>query len=142
MNLKELVSVVESWEENAQKVLWGMLRELLREAGEPVEACERPDKAVAAGILVPEGETYAVSAEARPEIKRLYTYLERKFGVTLYFDPDKGGAVEIPSGAGFAPVMMIMGADCSMPLCFPEDEITQLLNQYGANRCGNWYMNG
>lgn len=70
--------------------------------------------------------------------KKIYTYMRRKFDTDLYFDPNTGETRNIPAGAEFSVSidLGVTGASVGIAvLSFPDDEVTELLDQYGANPC-------
>lgn len=66
-------------------------------------------------------------------IKKTYSYLLRKFEDDFIIDPD-GNEACIPHGSTYTFFSSPDGTR-KMKLTFPEDDITELLNKYGANRC-------
>lgn len=88
--------------------------------------------------LTPDIST-VVTAPALDRIRRkVYTYLNRKFFDESYFDPDTGNVIDYPHGASFV-ATVDMGGNRGVLRCeFPDDEITELLDKYGCNRCKMW----
>lgn len=70
--------------------------------------------------------------------RKVYTYLNRRNEFEMFVD-EKGEVHELPKGAQFtATVTVGTGANTSLALEFPDDEITALLDKYGVNRCRGW----
>lgn len=65
--------------------------------------------------------------------KKVYTYLLRKYTDDTVMNGD-GQFIAIPHGAEFSTSVSPAGVS-ELRLQFPDDEITELLNKYGANRC-------
>lgn len=78
-------------------------------------------------------EVLGLFPEMKKRVRKVYTYLLRKYDSEPYFDPSSG-MKEIPHGAKFTTVITLNGP-VTETIEFPEDEITDLLNQYGCNRC-------
>ncbi len=68
--------------------------------------------------------------------RKLCTYLSRRNDVERYLDEDLNEH-EIPKGSQFVATVTI-GGGSSLSLEFPDDEITELLDRYGVNRCRGW----
>ena len=79
------------------------------------------------GALRPIGDLQLVS-------RKVYTYLLRKYEDDSVFKDDGNGFVAVPHGAEFSSTVRI-GDTVKTVYCFPDDEITDLLNQYNCNRC-------
>ena len=69
--------------------------------------------------------------------RKIYTYLNRRNENESYYDPDLGRFVDIPKGSQFVATVTI-GGGSSLSLEFPDDEITELLDRHGVNRCRGW----
>ncbi len=65
--------------------------------------------------------------------KKAYTYLLRKLTDDVYID-EEGNTRTIPHGAEQSVEVSVDGVS-SLCVQFPDDDITALLNKYGANRC-------
>lgn len=141
MDLQELVSITENLTDDCQKALWQALKEILFRKKGPAKI--RPstelERIVEIGILVHTDGYYAVSEMAQKKIRKLYTYLVRKFDIALYYDPDLDEIKEIPKGAEFVCTLSTDGSG-RISLQFPDDEITAMLNLFGTNRCNNWRL--
>ena len=141
MDLQELVSITENLTDDCQKALWQALKEILFRKKGPAKI--RPytelERIVEIGILVHTDGYYAVSEMAQKKIRKLYTYLVRKFDIALYYDPDLDEIKEIPKGAEFVCTLSTDGSG-RLSLQFPDDEITAMLNLFGTNRCNNWRL--
>lgn len=70
--------------------------------------------------------------------RKIYTYLRRRLEVDSYLDPDRGN-VEYPAGAEFCTTVSLSG-DVTFSPVFPDDEITELLDLHGVNRCRTWQL--
>lgn len=139
MDLQELVAIVENMTDSCQKVLWETLKEILfRQKGSAkIRHSDDLDIIVDFGILEFSNERYSVADTAKKKIRKLYTYLVRKFDVELYFDPEQGEVKEIPKGAEFKCVISLDGSS-TLKLQFPEDDVTAMLNLFGTNKCNDW----
>lgn len=71
-------------------------------------------------------------------IRKVYSYLCRKFDNDCYYDPDTDSMIDYPKGATFSARIGLNGEIQGSGYAFPEDEITDLLDKYGCNRCRNW----
>lgn len=67
-------------------------------------------------------------------IRKVYTYLVRKFDWDTIINPKTGDMMEVPKGASFS-IEASMGESNRAKIAFPDDEVTALLTQYGCNRC-------
>lgn len=141
MDLQELVSITENLTDGCQRVLWSALKEILYRQKGPakLKPCDELEGIIDLGLLVHLDGRYAVPEMAKKKIRKLYTYLVRKFDVDLYFDPESGTTKEIPKGAEFVSITSPDGCSQLM-LQFPDDEVTALLNLFGTNRCDNWKL--
>ena len=140
MDLQELVSIVENLTDESQQVLLNALKEILfRQKGPAkLKTCDELDRIVEIGLLIHEDGRYAAPEPVKKRLRKLYTYLVRKFDVDCYWDPDTGEDKTIPKGAEFVGVISANGIKTSIQ--FPDDEITDLLNLFGVNRCDNWQL--
>ena len=140
MDLQELVSITENLTDDCQRVLLAALKEnFYRQKGPAkLKPCGELDQIVEIGLLVYEDGRYAVP-EGIKKIRKLYTYLLRKFDTELYYDPDADETKEIPKGAEFICTMTLDGSS-KLAIQFPDDEVTALLNLFGTNRCDNWSL--
>lgn len=139
MDLQELVSTVENMTDACQKVLWESLKEILfRQKGSAkIKHSTEMDIIVDCGILELNEDRYSVAEVAKKKIRKLYTYLLRKYDVDLYFDPELGNMREIPKGAEFVCTISMDGSS-ALRLQFPDDDVTEMLNLFGTNRCDDW----
>ncbi len=139
MDLRELVAIVENMTDACQKVLWESLKEILfRQKGSAkIRHSTELDTIVDLGILVFSEGRYSVAGSAKKKIRKLYTYLIRKYDTELYFDPDLGDMKEIPKGAEFNCTISMDGSS-TLKLQFPDDDVTEMLNLFGTNRCDDW----
>lgn len=139
MDLQELVSITENLTDDCQRVLLASLKEILfRQKGPAkLKPCNDLERIVEIGLLVNEDGRYAVQEAAKKKIRKLYTYLLRKFDVDIYWDPHTGEDKTIPKGAEFVGFISASGG-IELALQFPDDEVTALLDLFGVNRCDNW----
>ena len=137
MDLQELVSVTENLTDDCQRALFGALKEILYRQKGPakLKPCVELDRVVEIGLLVYEGDRYAIPEVAKKKIRKLYTYLVRKFDVELFFDPESGTTKEIPKGAEFVSVLDVSERRMKLIIKFPDDEVTEMLDLFGTNRC-------
>ena len=140
MDLQELVSITENLTDDCQQVLWGALKEILYRQKGPakLKPCGELDRIVEIGLLTYDDGRYAVAETAKKRIRKLYTYLVRKFDVALFFDPEDGMTKEIPKGAEFVSVLDFSAGKMKLVIKFPDDDVTAMLNLFGTNRCDNW----
>lgn len=68
--------------------------------------------------------------------KKVYTYLLRKYRDSTVMNGD-GGFITIPHGAEFSTSVSVSGVS-ELRLQFPDDDVTDLLNKHGSNRCADW----
>lgn len=139
MDLQELVATVENMTDACQKVLWEALKEILFRQKGPAKIKHSADMDIIVdfGILCFSEGRYSVAETAKKKIRKLYTYLVRKFDINLYFDPEHGDMREIPKGAEFVCTISMDGSS-TLKLQFPDDDVTELLNLFGTNRCEDW----
>ncbi len=71
--------------------------------------------------------------------RKVYTYLLRKLTDDYTMDVNSGELMRIPHGSEFS-VTVTIGGVSSLRLSFPDDEITELLDLHGANRCRTWKL--
>lgn len=69
--------------------------------------------------------------------KKILTYLIRRDDIEEYYDPNDNKVKTIPKGAEFKISVTPHGVS-ALEMNFPKDEITDLLNMYGKNRCIGW----
>ena len=136
MNLQELVSTTENLTDDCQRVLWEALKEIIYRQKGPakLKSCAELDRIVEIGLLTHANEHYSVPEMAKKRIKKLYTYLVRKFDTELYYDPDLDETKAIPKGSEFVCTITMDGSR-QLALQFPDDDVTAMLNLFGTNRC-------
>lgn len=78
-------------------------------------------------------ETLGLNPKMQKRLRKVYTYLIRKYDKEPYFDPNTGDMIEIPKGAEFVATVGMNGS--SLTLAFPDDEVTEQLDRYGWNGC-------
>lgn len=139
MDLQELVSTVENLTDGCQQALWEALKEILYRQKGPAKLKPSTDLdcIVKCGVLVSRDGRYDVPEAAKKGIRKLYTYLVRKYGTESYFDPETCQIVDIPKGATFVATVSAATGKTTLCLQFPNDEITELLDLFGTNRCKN-----
>lgn len=139
MDLKELVSILENLTDDCQQVLWDALKEIVyrRKGPAKLKPCDELDCIVKIGLLDYVEGKYDVPETAKKKIRKLYTYLVRKFDVEYCLDAETLEEITIPKGSEFVCTMGLDG-ESKLALQFPDDEITALLNLFGVNRCDNW----
>lgn len=86
-------------------------------------------------------DTIIVRVPEDIKYRKMYIYLLRKYDLDYYYDENMEEHA-IPHGAvtSLAVEIGINGASSSLTLQFPEDDITEQLNKYHANRCDNWII--
>lgn len=141
MDLQELVAVAENLTDDCQKVLWNALKEIIYRQKGPakLKPSDALDRIVGIGLLVHADGRYNVPEAAKKRIRKLYTYLVRKYDVEYYLDPETCAEKVIPKGAEFVCTMGLDGKS-ELALRFPDDDVTALLNLFGVNRCDNWTL--
>lgn len=73
--------------------------------------------------------------ELTKNVRKVYTYLRRKFDDEKFLDPQTGELVSSPAGAEWVFEISTTTGNTVHRCCFPQDEVTDLLNKYEANRC-------
>ena len=139
MDLQELVSILENLTDDCQRVFHAALKEIIYRQKGPakLKQCTELDWVVDIGLLVYRNERYDVPEHAKKKIRKLYTYLVRKFDDELYYEPDSNQYKPFPKGAEFVCTVDMNGRS-KLSVQFPADDVTALLNLYGTNRCDNW----
>lgn len=87
--------------------------------------------------ICPNITVVTLSPVYRRSIRKVYSYLLRKFDLDVYYD-DEMNERSTPRGAidSFAITLNSNGEiGTTLATSFPDDEITDLLNKYNANRC-------
>ena len=139
-DLKDAVAAVESLALDDQRVLRSLLSEAVykKMSVHKIKRGEKFDGLISAGLIVPVDEPVGVVLDPKLEKvrKKLCTYLSRRNEVEHYFDEELVEH-EIPKGSQFV-ATIATDAGSSLSLEFPEDEITELLDHYGVNRCRGW----
>ena len=139
MDFKELVSTLENLTDECQRALWEALKEIIYRQKGPakLKPSYELDCIVDIGLLVFIDGRYAVPEMAKKKIRKLYTYLVRKFDDELYYDPDCNEYRSYPKGAEFV-CTVDMNGETKLSIQFPDDDVTAMLNLFGTNRCDNW----
>lgn len=137
MILRELVSLAENLTDDCQRVLLESLKEIIYRQKCPAKLkhCVELDRIVDIGIIDNVNGRYSIAETAKKNIRKLYTYLSRKFDTVPFFDPEACQVVDIPKGANFVSTLDVFTMKMKLHLEFPDDEITDLLNLFGTNRC-------
>ena len=137
-NLKQVVAAVEELAVPDQQLLRAVLSEALykKAAFHKIGRSENFDTLIAAGLVekIDDPPGVILSGELGTVRKKLCTYLMRRNENDSYIDED-GIEREIPKGSQFTATVTLGG---EVSLSFPDDEITELLDQYGVNRCRRW----
>ena len=137
MDLQELVSILENLTDDCQRVFHAALKEIIYRQKGPakLKPCAELDCIVKVGLLENIDGRYSIPEMAKKKIRKLYTYLVRKFDFTYYFDPDSGEEKRMPMGAEFVSVLDISENRMKLRVKFPDDEVTEMLDLFGTNRC-------
>ena len=140
MNLKDLVSIIENMTDDAQMYLKNALLEILYRKKDPLKLkpSDNLQAVLDAGILQTVDGGYTIAPTAKKKIRKLYTYLIRKFDTEEYYDPDKNEMVPIPKGSEFVCTITPADGTSKLTLQFPADEVTALLDLFGTNPCDKW----
>lgn len=141
MDLQGLVSITENLTDDCQQVLLEALKEILYRQKGPAKLrrCAELDRIVEIEILAYSDERYTISEMAKKKIRKLYTYLLRKYDFEWYLDPETESQKSIPKGAEFVSTCSIDGNVITI-IQFPDDEVTEMLDLFGTNRCDNWQL--
>ena len=135
--LENAIRIVEGLALHDQKLLRSLLSDVLykKKSVHVLRKGEDPEGLVSSGLVVllddPAG--LVLSPDYSDVARKICTYLTRRNESEHYFDPERG-TVEIPKGSHFVATVSISGKS-ELAIEFPDDEITALLDQYGANRC-------
>lgn len=137
LSLEVAVEILETYSEEAQLVLMQTLRNKLyrkRETYKPKKT-DGVTEIIASGLAVDASNGAVSVADCILNCgRKLCTYLLRK-----YEDDDEGQLYSYPHGANSVTTIRINGITSS-GYEFPDDEVTELLNKYDANRCRNLIM--
>lgn len=136
MSLCDLVSIVENITNEAQIYLKDILLNILFRKKNPIKLKDKAElqAVISLGILEPCEGGYTIGQRAQKSIRKLYTYLIRKYDNESYFDLETGTMKECPKGAIFTATVSIDG-NIESGMQFPDDEVTELLNLFNVNRC-------
>ena len=141
VSLRDAVRAAESVSESSQRLLRRIMYETLyhKAAVVKLKNKENSEELVSAGLClrVDEPAGVALVPELEKARRKLYTYLGRRNESEPYFDPESGNIKEIPKGSSFDAIVSLDGG-VSLSLCFPDDDVTALLDEYGVNRCRGW----
>lgn len=141
MTLCDAVAVVETLNLQDQVLFRSLLSEALYKK-QPVhkkKPGEQFNNLIEASLVVEVDEPAGIvlSPSLCKVRKKLCTYLSRRNESERCID-ENGEPYTIPQGAQFVGSVTIGGSTLS--LVFPDDEITELLDQYGVNRCKGWSL--
>lgn len=142
--LKQAVSDVEKLSVDDQRLLRVILSEAVykKASYHKIKRGESFGDLIAAGFVVPVDDPVGVvlSDDLATVRRKLCTYLSRRNENDSYYDPELDRFVEFPKGAQFTATVTVgtAGSGTSLVLEFPDDEITELLDHYGVNRCRGW----
>lgn len=138
-SLSEAVALVEGVDRASQMLLRSLLSEAIYKK---IYIHEKKNgesfvDLIGAGLVVdvddPAGVVLAPCLEKVR--KKLCTYLSRRNESESCVD-ENGEPYTIPKGAQFVASASLSGS--TLLLAFPDDEITELLDYYGVNRCKGW----
>ena len=140
LSLSEAVEKVEALDPAGQDLLRAVLVESVYKKA-PFHKVKRGEDfgaLISAGLVLQIDEPAGVvlSGDLEKVRRKLCTYLSRRNDVERYLDEDLNEH-EIPKGSQFVATVTI-GGGSSLALEFPDDEITELLDRYGVNRCRGW----
>ena len=139
MTLPEAVAAVELLAPEDQIFLRLLLSEAVYKK-QPVHKKrprEKYDGLIGAGLVVEVDDPAGIVLDPCLEKvrKKLCTYLSRRNESESCVD-ENGQPYAIPKGAQFVADVSLGGS--ALSLAFPDDEITELLDLYGVNRCRRW----
>lgn len=137
MDLMEMVAIVENFTDSTQMYLRDALKEILfkGKGSAKIKPCAEMEDILGTGIIVRDGAMFAISEQARKKVRKLYTYLSRKYDTELYFNPETCEMIEIPKGAIFTTEMSLIDGNAGVSMQFPDDEVTAMLDLFGTNPC-------
>lgn len=143
LSLSEAVEKVEALDPAGQDLLRAVLVESVYKKA-PFHKVKRGEDfgaLISAGLVLQIDEPAGVvlSGDLEKVRRKLCTYLSRRNDVERYLDEDLNEH-EIPKGSQFVASVTIgaEGTGTCLALEFPDDEITELLDRYGVNRCRGW----
>lgn len=140
LSLRDAVAVVESLPDASQVVLMNALRNKLYRKRDKYKQKKLDGIAelLASGLATDaSGGAVSVADCVLKCGRRLCTYLLRKYENDTAADSN-GELFEYPHGACFVTNITIPGGVSGLGCEFPDDEVTELLDHYGANRCKGW----
>ena len=144
LSLSEAVEKVEALDPAGQDLLRAVLVEAVYKKA-PFHKLKRGEdfgSLISSGLVLQIDEPVGVilSGDLEKVRRKLCTYLSRRNENESYYDPDLDRFVDIPKGSQFVSTVTIgtEGTGTSLALEFPDDEITELLDRYGVNRCRGW----
>lgn len=140
LSLQDAVAAVEALPVASQIVLMNTLRNKLYHKRDKYKQ-KKPDgvaELIASGLVVDaSGGAVSVADRIVKNGRRLCTYLLRKFENDAAVD-ENGELFEYPHGAHFVAIIEVGGLASGLRCEFPDDEVTDLLDRYNANRCREW----
>lgn len=81
--------------------------------------------------LTPDVSVFVLAPELERTSRKLCTYLSRKYETEPYFDPETCETRDVPKGM----IIESTVGESGVTVHYPDDEITELLDHYGCNRC-------
>ena len=140
LSLMDMVSAIENLSNNTQIFLKEALKNILYQTkgATPFASSADLEAVLAIGLLQEIDGKYDVSEQARKKIRKLYTYLIRKFDTESYLDPHTFEMVAFPKGASFTGTISVINGETVVAPQFPDDEITALLDLFDSNPCKYW----
>lgn len=139
--LRDIVATVENMPDKSQVYLKNTLLNMIFRGKDPIKLnqTKERDDVLESGILVPdESGLFTVASNAKHKIRKLYTYLIRKFDTESVFEANSGEMIEIPKGSRPYVSFSLSGENAGAGLEFPDDEVTVMLDLFGTNRCKDW----
>lgn len=141
LQLRDLVAAIENIPEQSQMYLKKTLLNMIFRGKDPIklDQTKELDDVLELGILVPDKSgLFTIADNAKSKIRKLYTYLIRKFDTESVFDANSGKMVEIPKGARPYMSFHLSDGTSTSGIEFPDDEVTVMLDLFGTNRCKDW----
>lgn len=140
MSLMDMASAIENTSDSTQLFLKDALKDIFYRTKGPIALtdCSELETILSIGILQQTDGKYDVSEQARKKIRKLYTYLIRKFDTESYLDPHTFEMVAFPKGASFTGTISVISGETVVAPQFPDDEVTALLDMFDSNPCKYW----
>ena len=132
--LPTVVGILEGVEESGQRALQALLKNSFYKKNNKTDPAAVELLADVGLVKITDG-----AVEFCPELnacrKKAYTYLLRKYEVEEYLD-DNLEPRSIPYGSTFSATVTLDKVELRVE--FPDDDVTELLDHYGVNRCRGW----